>query len=265
MRVMTFNLRMNTPNDGPNAWGHRLPIVQATIRTLSPDIMGTQEALPSMLSDLGKVLPEYSWVGVPRREGDESSAIFYNPASYTLLTTDTFWLSESPTVEGSVSWDSSLPRICTFAIFAGASKPSSRFAVFNTHLDHKGPIARQEGLRLILERMRSVRAEYGVDAMILMGDFNDHPASDVVRLAESTPILEDRPLVNSWRWMGLSGDGKTFHGFQGGRSGTPIDYIFATNTLPLTNVMISREEADGRFPSDHYPVVADFADPPNQS
>src|ERR687893_220753 len=80
LRVMTFNLRYDTPSDGPNAWPHRRDWVAALIRFHAPDAIGVQEALAHMLGDLDARLPGFARVGVGRadgRAGGEFSAILY--------------------------------------------------------------------------------------------------------------------------------------------------------------------------------------------
>ena len=52
LRVMTFNLRLDLASDGPNAWPHRRDWVAALIRFHGADVVGVQEALAAMLTDL---------------------------------------------------------------------------------------------------------------------------------------------------------------------------------------------------------------------
>lgn len=258
MRVMTFNLRMNTPDDGPNAWPHRVKLVQQMIRNVDPDILGTQEVLPSMLADLEEALPEYEWTGDARRDGDERSAILFKRDRFEMLSSRTFWLSETPDVPGSVSWQSSLPRICTYGVFQefGSSRPP--FAFFNAHLDHVSDMARVHGLAVILRKMQEVWEQDKIRRMVLTGDFNDFPSSPALSSMREAEIADRVKLMNSYQTSKMDEIGKTFHGFNGGAAGEPIDYIFHTETLDLREVIIHRDAFEGRYPSDHYPVSADI-------
>src|SRR5512137_2866370 len=63
LRIMTFNIRMNSASDGPNAWPLRKDIAAGTIAFHRPHIAGLQEVLRDQLADLEALLPEYAWVG----------------------------------------------------------------------------------------------------------------------------------------------------------------------------------------------------------
>lgn len=49
--------------------------------------------------------------------------------------------------------------------------------------------------------------------------------------------------------------GRTFHDFEGGIDGEPIDYIFATPDVEMLRTAVDRWQRDGAYPSDHYPVT----------
>jgi hypothetical protein len=52
INVATYNLRLNTASDGPNAWPQRVDTVKALVRYHEFDILGTQEGLPDQIADL---------------------------------------------------------------------------------------------------------------------------------------------------------------------------------------------------------------------
>src|SRR2546422_163967 len=82
LRVMTFNLRSDTPGDGWSAWTNRKDWVASLIRFHGADAVGVQEGLLRQLTDLDARLPGWARVGVGRRDGREAgefSAIFYRP------------------------------------------------------------------------------------------------------------------------------------------------------------------------------------------
>ena len=58
IKTVTFNLRMDTPDDGPHRFLYRREVIVARIRREKPDILGFQEALPSMYDYLREKLPE---------------------------------------------------------------------------------------------------------------------------------------------------------------------------------------------------------------
>ena len=134
LRVMTYTIRFDNPADGVHAWPNRKELVASVIRFHKADIIGVQEALEHQIQDLMELLPGYDWVGVGRNEdeGGEFSAILYRSSVVTVKAAQTFWLSESPDEPGSQSWDSSLPRIATWAHFVTSSEERELF-VLNTH------------------------------------------------------------------------------------------------------------------------------------
>ena len=59
LKAMTYNIRLNTPTDGENAWPNRKDFLTSQILFLSPDVFGVQEALPNQIRDLNAALLEY--------------------------------------------------------------------------------------------------------------------------------------------------------------------------------------------------------------
>ncbi|WP_309118246.1 endonuclease/exonuclease/phosphatase family protein [Paenibacillus sp.] len=252
MIVMTYNLRIDVEADGNNAWPLRFQEAARSIAKASPDIVGTQELNASMLRDLEGLLPEYAWIGEGRLGGGEGefNAIGYRRDRWTAEDSGTFGLSETPETLGAISWDSNCPRICTWARLRG-TRGSERL-VFNTHLDHMSEEARREGMRLIVERMTEARRIRPLPTL-LTGDFNCEPD------APPHKGLTDAGFVDAYSvWPGEDGPGRTYHAFQGGKSGKPIDYIYVTPDLRIRSVALDRTMYEGRYPSDHYAVTVEL-------
>jgi endonuclease/exonuclease/phosphatase family metal-dependent hydrolase len=171
LRVMSFNVRYPAKTDGPNVWENRRDLLIATIREKEPDVLGTQELFYEQGQHIIVALPEYTWFGVSRRGGheDEHMGVFYKPARLRRLSSGNFWLSETPEVPGSMSWNVSLPRMVTWALFEIRSS-QHRFYYFNTHFPHRkeDEEARLRCARLIAERIGQLPAGVPV---ILTGDF----------------------------------------------------------------------------------------------
>jgi endonuclease/exonuclease/phosphatase family metal-dependent hydrolase len=51
-------------------------------------------------------------------------------------------------------------------------------------------------------------------------------------------------------------DVRTGHSFRGGRKGYKIDYVLAQPSAQVLEAQILYDNVDGRYPSDHYPVMA---------
>ena len=79
MNVATFNLRMDTPNDGADAWPNRKEMVKSLVRFHDFDIFGTQEGFKHQLEGILE-LGNYAYIGAGRDDGKdagEHSAIIY--------------------------------------------------------------------------------------------------------------------------------------------------------------------------------------------
>jgi endonuclease/exonuclease/phosphatase family metal-dependent hydrolase len=261
LRVMTFNLRYNNTGDGPNAWPYRKAWVAQLIRFHDADVIGVQEALAGMLADLDTLLPEYSRIGVGRTDGKmagEYSAILYKRDRVEMLENHTFWLSPTPDVPGSKGWDAALERIATWGRFRDRATGCT-YVHLNTHFDHIGEQARQHSARLIRERLATIDAA-GLP-LVMTGDLNSRPTSVGYRvLTRDTIASAFPPLVDA---MHSSREGhygplsSTVSGFRGiGRDGDIIDYVLVSPGIEVLKHGILPDSWDGRFSSDHLPVLA---------
>ncbi|MFN2440613.1 MAG: endonuclease, partial [Chitinophagaceae bacterium] len=120
LQVMTFNIRLNIAIDSLNAWPYRKDKVASQILFHDVHLLGVQEALHDQMVDLKARLPKFKYVGGARDDGKEKgeySAIFYDTTRLQALQSQTFWLSVTPEVPGSKSWDAAITRIVTWAKF----------------------------------------------------------------------------------------------------------------------------------------------------
>ena len=212
---------------------------------------GVQEATLTQMKDLEAGLSDYDYVGVGRDDGGtkgEFSAIFYMSGEMKVLQEDTFWLSETPE-KVSVGWDAALPRICTYAKFELTSS-KKQFWHFNTHFDHRGEIARAESAKLIVSKIADLVSSG--DALVLSGDFNAEPyEKPILVLNHSFEDPADR--------VKLQGPVGTFSGFQlDDPLDRRIDYIFTKNMEVKTYRHLDTKRANGRWISDHLPVLLSF-------
>ncbi|WP_311772817.1 endonuclease/exonuclease/phosphatase family protein [Cohnella xylanilytica] len=254
--AMTFNLRVNVESDGSNAWPHRAEAAARAIRRHEPDVVCIQEGLYSMLRDLEPLLAEYAWVGEGRRGGreDEHCAIWYRKTKWRAEERGSFGLSETPEKLGALAWNADYPRMCTWVRLRSAEDEAFELAVFNTHLDHVSEEAQIKGMDLVKSRIGKLRRERADLPVVLAGDFNVEPGHAVVR------GLERDGYVNGYSALGGKADvGRTFHDFKGGVEGEPIDYLFGSPDVAVERIEVDRGQVEGRYPSDHYPVIAVFS------
>ena len=254
LTVASFNLRYDNKGDSGNLWVNRAPVVASLIRFHGFDIFGTQEGLQNQLEDLGAALPEYTRYGIGRddgREKGEHSAIFFKKEKFKLLDKGDFWLSETPDKPGP-GWDARLNRICSWVqLQDGVSK--KKFFFFNVHYDHQGVQARQESSKLILQKIQSIA---GKSPVIFTGDLNGGHESEWYKTLAASGFIKDvyrlapHPYAN----------GGSFNGF-GATVGRYeiIDHIFVTPGFKVRRYGILTDTYRGKYPSDHFPVLADLA------
>ena len=249
---MTFNIRNMHSRDGVNGWEQRRELLCGLLRRHSPDILATQEAYFPQILALRQALPEYAVLGVGRDDGrraGEHCVLFVRTSRWQVGASGTFWFSETPDAPGSRHWTREHARICTWASLIGETGPP--LVVYNVHMDHESQTAREKSVLLIGEHIRKFYS--GMPALV-MGDFNmeeDNPAMRTL-LQPNAPSLHDtfRPLHPTTSRPG------TFHGFTGDRDGEKIDYILASDTFQTWDTQIVYDNADGKYPSDHFPLWA---------
>jgi len=254
LNIMTFNIRLDLASDSLNSWQYRKDKAASQILFHEADIIGVQEALHNQMLDLQQALPGYNYAGGGREDGKtkgEYSAIFYNTKRLELLSSATFWLSETPAVPGSKSWDAAITRIVTWAKFKDRLT-GKIFFDFNTHFDHIGKIARKESATMLLHAVDSLA---GKTIAIITGDFNAHPSDEPIRVItdKQDPLhLTDTKEVCITQHYGPTG---SFNAFTSKEiNDEPIDYIFFNHGVKVLKHATLSQSWGGRFSSDHFPV-----------
>jgi endonuclease/exonuclease/phosphatase family metal-dependent hydrolase len=249
---MTLNLRFENDFDGENLWIRRRDLLVETVLKYRPQVLGTQEGKPSQFAFLSDKLDGYR-ISADSRYWDDNCqypTLYYQEDFFTLVAGGEFWLSETPEVHLSKSWDSAFPRMISYALLAIKANGSHIWLAV-THLDHISEKARIEGARMICEW-----AEGRENPIILLGDFNDLPGSEV----HGTLTGLGTPFVDSWQVAARAEDeqGYTHHGFTGIPQKGRIDWVLTTPEFKVLDVAVIRDEQAGRYPSDHFPYLADL-------
>lgn len=254
IKVMTFNLRYGTAKDGPNHWDKRKDILVDVIKNYDPDLLGTQECLDFQAKYIAEQNPSYLYVGKGREKNGsgEQTAVFYKKDLWDVLDTKYFWISETPEKAGSKSWDTMCTRIVTWLKLK--HKPSGKEILYiNTHLDHKGEVARQKGAEIICER---IKKDGGNLPVIITGDFNA-----IGEKSEPWKIFINNGFNDSWLKANEKvGPLTTCCGFKDPdmNSDTRIDWVLYQgpfHPLKCETIVYNKE---GKYPSDHFPVITVF-------
>lgn len=233
LRVATFNIRNGDAEDGLNSWRFRKAFLAEFLREFDADLIALQEVMDYQLDYILGEMPEYEHLGVGRIDGasrgEFAPILFRKPLE--LVEAGHFWLSETPEIPGSASWDTACERICTWAKF-------ENLIVANTHLDHVSALARRRGTELILQRI--------MGADLIVGDFNSLPSDLPVALIKDSGLRD------------MCGDSAnpTFHDW-GRQERDRIDYIFAGRRVRGEGQVVSALTSEG-YVSDHHAVVAEI-------
>ncbi|MFT3796374.1 endonuclease/exonuclease/phosphatase family protein [Flavobacterium sp.] len=250
LKIMSYNLRVDFGGDGENNWEFRRDFLAGQLGFYEPDFIGTQEGKAHQLQFIDSLLTDYTYFGLSRdnsKSEGEFCAIFYNQKKFKLLQDATFWLSETPD-QKSKGWDAAYERICTYGLFEDL-KTKKHFYVFNTHLDHIGEMARENGVKLIIEKINAINTKKL--PVILTGDFNSETKSEAYQTISKT--MNDSRIVCKTKPFGPSG---TFNGF---KFHEPvkllIDYIFVSKGIEVEKYSVLSDSKDCKYPSDHLPVL----------
>ncbi|ORX83582.1 DNase I-like protein [Anaeromyces robustus] len=261
VKIISFNLRYGRANDGPNSWEYRRKSVFEYFKAAQPCIMGTQEGQLFQLEDIKRNVPNLEYVGKPRSLNDENSeysAIFYDKSVFRLYNSDTFWLSDTPEIPGTPSWDSYHPRICTFGVFEKLNNKEllNRYIIYNCHLEYRSRYSRKKSMEVINQHIDDNFPTYEI---ILLGDFNvEEENEDVMKYMNSTGWKDCYKTINPASNMG------TFHNFTGDldRFGnkTRLDYVLIKHERALipSESYIDTTKYGDHLISDHYPLVCKF-------
>ncbi|GAA2631443.1 endonuclease [Paractinoplanes durhamensis] len=250
LEVMTFNLRYAAAV-APHSWAQRRPVTRALLAAERPDLIGTQEGLPDQLRDIESDLgPDYDRIGLGRDGGDrgEHMAIFFDRTRLVAQKSGNFWLSDTPSVPGSISWGSRSIRMVTWVLFADRETGRHFYAV-NTHLDNYSENARRHGAALLAQRI----ATFGSSPIVLTGDFNS-PATSTSAVYHL--LVDGAGLRDTWITAPSKGPAyATIHNFQTlVPNGVQADWILTSPGVTALAALMNTYRRGSQYPSDHLPV-----------
>lgn len=263
-RVLCCNIRVALPEDEDKGvgWSSRKDICLKIIKQHKPDILCLQEVLKVQAADFRNYFPKFTLFGFDGPEMDANptgyhgiakNPILFSNDRYELMGGGTYWLSETPLVAGSKSWDTARARHANW-VRLRERKTLKEFRVVNLHLDHVSEEAKMQQAKMVADESSQYLPGF---PQILSGDFNSRSTS---------------PVFNSIRTSGWSdtyaalyGDadpGYTTHEFEGehyakGKTKGRIDFIFGRGPVKSIASTIIKDSINGKYPSDHYFMSAD--------
>jgi endonuclease/exonuclease/phosphatase family metal-dependent hydrolase len=250
LRAASYNILVQNQS----AWSARKAMVTGLIRNYDFDIFGVQEALKHQITDM-LAAGEYSYTGVGRDDGyngGEHSAVIYKTDKFDLLESGSFWYSPTPGVPG-IGWDAAYNRICSWGKFR-EKESGVVFYFFSSHFDHIGVTARNESAQLLKEKVAAIA---GNRPAIAVGDYNADPSSVCIQRILEGGLLFDALARSETTPAGTVG---TFNNMsytldQMMTASLRIDFIFVTDHVRVTEYRVLNDRPDGKYPSDHDPVL----------
>lgn len=276
VKIMSYNVRVG--NDGTLHNGDsgnisdRAPRVIKGIQNYYPDVLGIQEANDTWVSKLKDgLMPQYGYTGWGRESNllGESSGIFYNRDTVTLLETATKWLSDTPDVPGTRFANAgNYNRILTYGIFERKSD-GLIFMHINTHLDLTA------AARILdAEVIQDYASKFNKNMPIFVtGDMNnqrknlDDGTSYLINTygyKDAADLDKTADRVATYPQEGYYGPTDDQTGYDPGTSGYIIDYVLFANdgfTVDKYEVDTNKYSGDGiekpQLTSDHYPLYVE--------
>ena len=256
--INSFNIRYENYYEISlnNSWTERKATVMNTIFKYLPDVIGFQELRLNQKLFVEKNLPLYQYIGRPRSPDftDESNGILFNKQKFLLMDSGTFWLTETP---NKVSKYESVYhyRICTW-IKVYSYKYKDVIYFFNTHLEdgHLFITFLQEVN--LLKRIKEITKNEG--NVFVFGDFNGNDNSVWIHDVFKEGYKSFSDYFQDFR--------NTYHNFSGiyNNPKWKVDHLFYQNFgnsnkhfVPLFYDVLTKKD-NGKFPSDHFPLYAQF-------
>ena len=248
--IISFNIRFGLADDGKNGWIHRKHAVAELFKQYPSDFICIQELNDFQTEFVKELLPKYHYTGVhhPAPESWQNNVIFYRN-TFKCLDQQLFFLSETPS-QPSKSWGSKWPRQCTIGRYKAGS---SEFICLNTHFDFK-ELAQHKSARLIWQK---ITTRFFDAPAILAGDFNSEPDSTTYRWLTGQFDEPENPLPDFKETFKTPYPG-TYHQFTGKPVTGLIDWVLYRGDLRLKKCLVIKDNFNGIFPSDHFPIMAYF-------
>ena len=263
--LMSSNVRFISSDDtGDRAWTTRRDAYYTMLKTMSPDIVGLQEAEQQHVKDILENCADYSYVGYGRKSGkdilyefstleqilgnkhSESTTILYKTDKFTKHSGGWFCHSDQPDKAGSyfAGTTDEQPRISTWAIFTHKDT-GRKFFYLNSHTClYDEPM--QKEIKLIRDKVKELNTENL--PVFLSADWNLEeddswmtPITSVYQSARKTAPVSDNSCTFHW-W---------------GTQERQIDHIFYLG-LECFEFHTVDQKWNDLYISDHYPIYAKF-------
>lgn len=249
LTICTFNLRYDNPADGNHSWSNRKSAIKNVMSEIQADLVGTQEGKEEQLNDFQTLIPNIPMIMGHREWIKERMypSLFFSFKKLSVIDSGDIWLSLTPDIPGSTSFNSIYPRVCTWAKFSLKTNFRPIFMA-NLHLDHVNSETRIKQTEVFISEINKIF--YEKFPMIIVGDFNEGPNDLVYNLLMNAfPNLYD-PWIE-----GRKVEMSSHHHFDGNISnGKRIDWILLDKRFKCDSIEAITKSYSEIYPSDHFPI-----------
>lgn len=258
LRVATLNVHYIITGKDSGAWSRadwhrRKGPMDAAFKAIDADLFALQESESFPDTNAGGPNLTLDWL-LDQNRGYAVAAhgaadvfpptqpILYRRDRLTLEEQGWFFFSDTPDVIYARTFNGSFPAFASWARFRS---DGTAFYVVNVHFEYSSRSNRLQSADLVAERIAPWLAD-GARVMVV-GDLNARLGSATARRIEQAGIAF-APV-----------DGATYHFNRGIHLFGAIDHIGLSRGLSLATPAVAvRQQYQGEWPSDHYPVVADI-------
>ncbi len=261
VRVATWNVHYILRNQPEGRWGlagweERKGPLDATFRAIGADIVAFQEmetfaggnddSLNLAREWLLANNPGYAAAAIGDwRSFPSTQPILYRRDRFEVLDQGWFFFSDTPDLIYSRTFNGSYPAFASWARLRDR-QGGSEIRVLNMHLDYASRENRRRSVDLVVGRIAPWIA--AGERVVLAGDLNALAGSGLHRRLRAAGL----------RFVAV--DGATYHLDRGLNLFGAIDHIgFAGPIAPVRPPVVFRDRLGPVWPSDHYPLIADFA------
>lgn len=260
LRIATYNVHyiILGQETGPwsrGDWDRRKGPLDLAFKAVDADVIGFQEMESFAHGGDGRTNLTLDWL-LSNNSGYMAAAvgdpatfpstqpILYRADRLQLIDQGWFFFSDTPDVIYSRTFNGSYPAFASWAQFRDL-RTQTVFRVINIHTDYASRSNRVQSVALVADRITP-----WIDAnetLFVIGDINARIGDPVVNTLADTG-LQFAPVK-----------GATVHFNRGINLFGAIDHIASVGDAELAgDPIVLRQKFDGEWPTDHYPVIADF-------
>ncbi len=260
LRVATYNVHYIVlgQETGPwsrGDWERRKGPLDQAFKAMNADVIGFQEMESFTRGNDGDINLKLDWllaqnpayaaaaVGDPA-EFPSTQPILYRSNRLALVAQGWFFFSDTPDVIYSRTFNGSFPAFTSWAQFRDLGS-GALFRVVNVHTDYASRSNRLQSVALVADRITPWIAAQ--ETVFLVGDINERLGDRGIDILAGTG-LDFAPVA-----------GSTYHFNRGINLFGAIDHIaVAGDAMLVGEPVVLREKFSGEWPTDHYPVIADY-------